>query len=258
MLHKFIVIVWPFVLMGLLFVGSCSQQPQTALTIKEKTKLIEEIADTPSSWCGWDILHCENKSWSDHTQYESNMNSPTFHPLGNDEPFFLIDDSRNVSPEYAAQCMIQGMLHCTKANRTSIGFTIIDYQALEQELFQREDITNIALNHCEQFHEKDELLDWAYGFFSTYPGIAEDMWLLYPNFSVKWTGKINGVEYISHPQEKALNGDGLIHIQNISNQAENNMIDLFLLIRQDNKYRLQSVRGFFAEYDPDTAMFSEN
>ncbi|MCI9670191.1 MAG: hypothetical protein HFF49_01395 [Lawsonibacter sp.] len=234
-------------------VSSCGQQQKPVLSEEKKISILNELADTPSVWRGWELLHREDIDWTNYEQYELDINHPANHPLGNGSPFFLLDNSRKISPEYAAQCMIEGLLHCTQANQNGNGFSIVAYQVPEQKLFRREDIINRILSGWDSSIannlSRDHFIKSAQSILATYPGLDEDMWLLRPDFSIQWTGRIMGVNYDRCHRDGPSDQAGLVRVQSLSSQAGHEMAELFLLIRQDNRYRLQSVAGFFAEFE---------
>ena len=158
--------------------------------------IIRQVAEQPSSWRGWELLHRPSPDWTDPRLADQAVR-PVAQPLSPPEPFFLVDGSRGLTPEAAAREAIHGMLHYIRANSAGEGYQLLDFKVGEPRLLNREEIIQRALARCgtRELNKRTEaqLRAWCRGFFHRYPGLGEDMWMVEPAFSVKWSGEIASV-----------------------------------------------------------------
>lgn len=212
--------------------------------------IIRQVAEQPSSWRGWELLHRPSPDWTDPRLADQAVRSVT-QPLSPPEPFFLVDGSRSLTPEAAAREAIHGMLHYIRANSAGEGYQLLDFKVGEPRLLNREEIIQRALARCgtRELNKRTEaqLRAWCRGFFHRYPGLGEDMWMVEPAFSVKWSGEIASVPYETCVRSGLADGDGLVDLPHLFRYPARS--SPLLLIRQGHQYRLQHAEAFFAQYE---------
>ena len=112
-------------------------------------------------------------------------------------------------------------------------------------------ILPLALARCgtRELNKRTEaqLRAWCRGFFHRYPGLGEDMWMVEPAFSVKWSGEIASVPYETCVRSGLADGDGLVDLPHLFRYPARS--SPLLLIRQGHQYRLQHAEAFFAQYE---------
>ena len=214
-----------------------------------QAEIIRQMAEQPSSWRGWDLLHAPDPDWTDPRRTERTV-QPVPQPLFPQEPFFLVDDSLSLAPQEAAREAVRGMLHYIKANKAGEGYELLEIRVDDPKLIGQEEIVQRALARCGTPElnrwTKEQLQVWCRGFFQRYPGLAEGMWMVEPAFSVKWKGEIAGLPYETCVNSGMAGEDGLVDLPAVfRNPARHSPL---LLIRQGDQYRLQHADAFFAQY----------
>ena len=237
-------------LLGGLLWAFWSGKAHEPLDRRVQAGIIRQMAEQPSSWRGWDLLHAPDPGWTDPRRTERPV-QPVPQPLFPPEPFFLVDGSRKLTPQEAAREAVRGMLHYIKANDAGEGYKLLEFQVEEPRLLGREEIVQRALKRCGTPElnrwTREQLQVWCQGFFQRYPGLSEDMWMVEPAFSVKWMGEIAGLPYETCVNSGMADRDGLVDLPAVfRNPARHSPL---LLIRQGNQYRLQHAEAFFAEYE---------
>ncbi len=238
----------------LLLLGGClwiywAKTGSKTLDREAQAGIIRQMAEQPSSWRGWDLLHTADPSWTDPQRAERSV-QPVPQPLSPPEPFFLVDDSLSLTPQEAARAAVHGMLHYIKANGAGEGYELLEIRVDDPKLIGQEEIVQRALARCGTPElnrwTKEQLQVWCRGFFQRYPGLADGMWMVEPSFSVKWTGEIAGVPYETCVNSGLADEDGFVDLPAVfRNPARHSPL---LLIRQGHQYRLQHAEAFFAQY----------
>ena len=138
----------PAASVGRVPVGILGQsQPKAGWDRKTQAEIIRQMAEQPSSWRGWDLLHAPDPDWTDPSRTERTV-QPVPQPLFPQEPFFLVDDSRSLAPQEAAREAVRGMLHYIKANKVGEGYELLEIRVGEPRLIGREEIIQRALARC--------------------------------------------------------------------------------------------------------------
>lgn len=212
--------------------------------------IIRQVAEEPSSWHGWELLHSPDPDWTD-PGLASRAVEPVPQPLLPPEPFFLLDASRRLTPQEAAREAIHGMLHYIKVNEAGEGYQLLDFRVEPPRLLSREEIVQRVLDRCgtETLNKRTEeqLRIWCRNYFRRYPGLGEDMWMVEPSFAVRWNGEIESVPYEACVRSGLADGDGLVDLPALFRHPARS--SPLLLIRQGHKYRLQLAEAFFAQYE---------
>lgn len=221
-----------------------------ALSREAQAGVIRQMAEQPSSWRGWELLHTPDPAWTDPHRSEQSVR-PVPQPLSPAEPFFVVDSSRNLTPQEAAKEALHGMLHYIKANRAGQGYELLDFRVAEPRLLGREEILQRALAHCGtpalNKRTEEQLRAWCRGFFRRYPGLGENMWMVEPAFSLKWSGEIDSIPYELCVSSGMADEDGLVDLPAVFRSPAR--FSPLLLIRQGHQYRLQHAEAFFQEYE---------
>lgn len=242
---------------ALLLLGAClwvlrDRAKPEPLSREAQAQIIRQTAEQPSSWQGWELLHTPDPDWTDPERAEPSV-QPVPQPLTPPEPFFLVDDSGRLTPEEAAREALHGMLHYIWANRAGEGYELLEFRVGTPRLLDRAEIVRQALERCSGTglnpRTARQLREWCRAFFRRYPGLAEDMWVVEPAFSLKWSGDIDSVSYDACVENGLADGEGFVDLPRLFRRSSRPAP--LLLIRQGRRYRLQDADAFFAQYGPD-------
>lgn len=227
-------------LVVILLVSCCKKQPTpvSALTAQEQSSVIQKMASDPSNWAGWDLLHEDNLEWF----FGENMKSDDLvsDPLRISDAFFL-EAALEVAPEYAAERLVASLLDSMSAAANNRNFTILAYHIPQQRLSTNEDVINSAFALCgtdELPTSEEELREWCKSYFSSYPGLGEDMWFFSPSFSFQWEGQCGIATYEECVQNGRADSQGLVDVfEVLARSPESN---IFVLVKVNDMYRLQN------------------
>lgn len=212
--------------------------------------IIRQEARAPLLWRGWTLLHDPDPRWTDPAE-EPEGPQPVADLLSPPDPHFLVDGSGTLTPAQAAREAVRGLLHSIKANRSGEGFQILDYRVGPQRLLRREDVVERALARCGSpelsGRTAGQLKSWCRSFFGAYPGLGKDMWLVEPDFALKWSGTIRSVSYESCVEQGLADREGFVALRKVFPAP------VFLLIQRGSQYRFQSADAFFRQY-PEAAL----
>lgn len=215
-----------------------------------QAEIVRQVAEQPSSWRGWELLHSPSPGWTDPRRVSRTV-QPVPQPLAPPEPFFLVDGSQSLTPEEAAREAVHGMLHYIQANGAGVGYKLLDFRVGEPRLLGREEIIQRALDRCgtRELNKRtaEQLRAWCRSFFRRYPGLGEDMWMVEPAFSARWSGEIASVPYETCVKSGLADGEGLVDLPALFRHPAR--FSPLLLIRQGHQYRLQHAEAFFAQYE---------
>ena len=237
------------------FSASCGQAPPSGpptLSPEEQAEIIRALADDPSSWRGWDVLHGDGLTWFDGEGPAADFISD---PLTNPGVFFL-EDIGEVPPERAAQLLTAALLDSMKDGADNRLFTVLEYDVPEQTLYTNGDVIDSALALCgtgELPPVEPELRDWCHAYFSKYPGLGESMWYFSPAFSFKWAGQCGVAGYEECVKNGQADSRGLVGVDQVL--ARSPEANFFVLVKSGTRYRLQSAEALLAaEEDGETAL----
>ena len=94
--------------------------------------------------------------------------------------------------------------------------------------------------------ESDELGEWCSFYFGLYPGIDDNMWFLYPDFSIRWSGLCGVAEYDEFAGSEEMDEYGLVPVScTVARSPEAN---IFLLAETEDGYYLQNAEAFYASH----------
>ena len=237
-------------LLGTLLWAFWSGSMGRPLSRAAQAKIIRQMAEQPSSWRGWSLLHSPDPDWTDPRRAEQPV-QPVPQPLTPPEPFFLVDGSQSLTPEKAASEALYGMLHYIRANKAGQGYTLLEFRVGEPKLLGREEVMQMALEACSTPERsrwtEDQLRAWCRSFFRRYPGLGKEMWIVEPAFSLKWSGEIDSIPYDACVSSGMADPEGFVDLPNLFRHRVRS--SPLLLIRQGHQYRLQHAEAFFAQYE---------
>lgn len=162
---------------------------------------------------------------------------------------FFCESGAAVTPDEAAKILISSMLDSMGEDTNERQFTILDYAVPDQILQTRADVITSALDLLESGEapsERADLEEWCRFFFGQFPGIDDNMWFLYPDFSIRWSGQCGISEYDEFIGGEEMDENGLVPISyTLARSLEAN---IFLLAQTDGGYYLQSAEAFYASH----------
>ena len=206
--------------------------------------IIRNFGADEANWRAWDALHKDDIKWMDAPA----MNTELADPLSCGTVFFCGSDAA-ASPDEAAKLLISAMLDSLSKDSNERQFTILDYAVPEQALQTRADVVASALELLESGEapsESDELGEWCSFYFGLYPGIDDNMWFLYPDFSIRWSGLCGVAEYDEFVGSEEIDENGLVPVSyTVARSPEAN---IFLLAKTVDGYYLQNAEAFYASH----------
>lgn len=221
-----------------------------ALDREDQAVIIRQVAEQPSSWRGWELLHSPSPDWT-NPRLAGRTVQPVPQPLSPPEPFFLVDGSQSLTPQEAAREAIHGMLHYIKANGAGEGYELLDFRVETPRLLDREEVIRRVLDRCgtKELNKRNEeqLRAWSRSVFRRYPGLGENMWMVEPAFSAKWSGEIASIPYETCVKSGLADGEGFVDLPALFHHPARS--SPLLLIRQGHQYRLQYAEAFFSQYE---------
>lgn len=103
------------------------------------------------------------------------------------------------------------------------------------------------LKNGETPSEKVELEEWCKFYFGLYPGLDDDMWFFYPQFSFKWSGQCGISEYEEFTNENETDANGFVSIENVLARSPGG--NIFLLAKANDGYYLQRAEAFYDTHE---------
>lgn len=206
--------------------------------------IIRNFGADEASWRAWDDLHENDLEWMDAAALNIDLTCP----LSCGTVFFC-ESGAAVTPDEAAKILISSMLDSMGEDSNERQFTILDYAVPDQILQTRADVITSALGLLESGEapsERADLEEWCRFYFGQFPGIDDNMWFLYPDFSIRWSGQCGISEYDEFIGGEEMDENGLVPISyTLARSLEAN---IFLLAQTDGGYYLQSVEAFYASH----------
>lgn len=206
--------------------------------------IIRNFGADEASWRAWDDLHENDLEWMDAAALNIDLTCP----LSCGTVFFC-ESGAAVTPDEAAKILISSMLDSMGEDSNERQFTILDYAVPDQILQTRADAITGALGLLESGEapsERADLEEWCRFYFGQFPGIDDNMWFLYPDFSIRWSGQCGISEYDEFIGGEEMDENGLVPISyTLARSLEAN---IFLLAQTDGGYYLQSAEAFYASH----------
>ena len=206
--------------------------------------IIRNFGADEASWRAWDDLHENDLEWMDAAALNIDLTCP----LSCGTVFFC-ESGAAVTPDEAAKILISSMLDSMGEDSNERQFTILDYAVPDQILQTRADVITSALGLLESGEvssERADLEEWCRFYFGQFPGIDDNMWFLYPDFSIRWSGQCGISEYDEFIGGEEMDENGLVPISyTLARSLEAN---IFLLAQTDGGYYLQSAEAFYASH----------
>lgn len=234
------------IVLAILLVALPGCQGKTLEPSAEATpeEIIRSLGTVEANWRAWDALHKDDIKWMDAPA----MNTELADPLSCGTVFFCGSDAA-ASPAEAAKLLISAMLDSLSKDSNERQFTILDYAVPDQVLQTRANVVASALELLESGEapsESDELGEWCSFYFGLYPGIDDNMWFLYPDFSIRWSGLCGVAEYDEFAGNEEMDEYGLVPVScTVARSPEAN---IFLLAETEDGYYLQNAEAFYASH----------
>ena len=194
----------------------------------------------------WESWFADYNGWAVQVErYQTDYSSPLD---SENAVFYYADEEIEMTLEEIAARMVEVLVAEGNAESDERTFVIGTYRVLEQELMNKRDSWNLCLkdwNKAEpsvQANLRAYIRDWLLyraegaGFIP----VGEDMWYFVPKGYYSFSGAVNGktmTQIMKEIPEQTAGGK----VPLVAEGEEDNYI--FVLMKQDNVYRLQSIKG---------------
>lgn len=225
--------------------AACQLKAPDSSTGMIPVNVIQSFGAAGTNWRAWDALHEKEVEWIGIDDTDSEISDP----LMSKSLFFSEFDSE-ISPEEAAKKLISDLLDSMSTDADNRQFTILEYAIPEQTLHTRADVIENALRMLDSGEapsQEGELEEWCKFYFGLHPGLDDDMWFLYPQFSFKWSGLCGVSEYEELANEVVTDANGFVSIENVL--ARSPEANIFLLAKANGGYYFQNADAFYASHE---------